>query len=233
MIKRRIPAPELLHAPSGGIFRLSDAELLRLRDDVAAEIARRSPADHAFDLSDIKGQEACKRVLLVAIAGRHSILLAGPAGCGKSMLRSVARQFGVPDTFEGRCCPCGHWNDPRYDCRCTAGQIRRHLARFPDTEITVEVPPVPADFAAPPFRILAERYPIRPASWLRDAVAYARSVLEGRDPGPCPPPHPAVFDAATPFRRAASAFPASAVVVATTSATTSSYATRCGRVRGA
>lgn len=65
-----------------------------------------------------------------------------------------------------------------------------------------EVPPVPADFAAPPFRILAERYPIRPASWLRDAVAYARSVLEGRDPGPCPPPHPAVFDAATPFRRA-------------------------------
>ena len=144
MIKRRIPAPELLRASSGGIFRLSDAELLRLRDDVAAEIARRSPADHAFDLSDIKGQEACKRALLVAIAGRHSILLAGPAGCGKSMLRSVARQFGVPDTFEARCCPCGHWNDPRYDCRCTAAQIRRHLARFPDTEITVEVPPVPA-----------------------------------------------------------------------------------------
>jgi magnesium chelatase family protein len=35
-------------------------------------------------------------------------------------------------------------NDPRHDCGCTASQVHRHLAKLPDTEIAVEVPPVPA-----------------------------------------------------------------------------------------
>jgi magnesium chelatase family protein len=82
--------------------------------------------------------------LLIAIAGKHSILLLGSPGCGKSMLRSVARQFGLLDTFEARSCPCGYANDPRHACRCTASQIHRHLAKLPDTDVTVEVPPVPA-----------------------------------------------------------------------------------------
>ncbi len=38
------------------------------------------------DLTDVRGQAAPKRALLVAAAGAHSILLVGPPGTGKSML---------------------------------------------------------------------------------------------------------------------------------------------------
>ena len=58
MIKRKpTAAAGILRSSYGGIIRLSDAELLRLRDEATAEIARRCPADHPIDLSDIKGQE--------------------------------------------------------------------------------------------------------------------------------------------------------------------------------
>ena len=38
------------------------------------------------DLADVREQEHAKRALEVALAGGHSLLLAGPAGCGKTML---------------------------------------------------------------------------------------------------------------------------------------------------
>src|SRR5207237_2016681 len=45
-----------------------------------------SSGPHAVDLSDVRGQQLCKRALEIAAAGGHNALLVGPPGAGKTML---------------------------------------------------------------------------------------------------------------------------------------------------
>jgi len=42
--------------------------------------------DYGFDLADVAGQEQAKRVLEIAAAGGHNILMKGPPGAGKTLL---------------------------------------------------------------------------------------------------------------------------------------------------
>lgn len=67
---------------------------------------RRSPRCPYADLAEVRGQSQAKRVLEIAAAGGHSLLLAGPPGSGKSML--ATRLPGLlPPMSEKRCARVG------------------------------------------------------------------------------------------------------------------------------
>jgi magnesium chelatase family protein len=56
------------------------------RDPPAPEPPHAAVAADVPDLGDVRGQERARRVLEIAAAGRHNLLLAGPPGIGKTML---------------------------------------------------------------------------------------------------------------------------------------------------
>lgn len=57
-------------------------------------------SSYDYDLKDIRGQEAVKRAVEVAVAGGHNILLKGPPGSGKTLIAKTIPSLLPPLSFE-------------------------------------------------------------------------------------------------------------------------------------
>ena len=67
-------------------FLSGDAPLQRISPSAVRLRATPPAAESAVDFSEIKGQQALRRAVEVAVAGSHNLLMIGPPGSGKSMV---------------------------------------------------------------------------------------------------------------------------------------------------
>jgi len=123
------------------LLKLTDEKLALLRQEVVNECGRRTRAAvEGLDPGQlVRGNELAKRAVVVAAAGKHSLLFMGAKNSGKTMLRAVAYALGLEEVFEFLPCPCGEYSDPTRACSCTIAQMTRHLSKLPGADISVEV----------------------------------------------------------------------------------------------
>lgn len=83
----------------------SDGLIRRVGLDYAAGTEKDAAVNRRFnsingDFADIAGQENAKRALVIAVTGRHGLLMVGSPGCGKTMLASRIPSIMPPMTEE-------------------------------------------------------------------------------------------------------------------------------------
>lgn len=123
------------------LIAMNDTELSRLYHRASQEIVRRQQAATGDMAIQVRGQEYAKRALQIAAVGDLSVTLAGPAGCGKTMLRALGRALGVEKTFEARLCLCGNYGDSRVACSCSPRGIEECRDTLPIADLFVECRP--------------------------------------------------------------------------------------------
>ncbi len=80
-------------------FLNGNKEISPLKVDLASGLQERVSM-HGADYSEVKGQERIKRALLIASAGNHNLLMAGPPGSGKTMISSRIPTILPPMSLE-------------------------------------------------------------------------------------------------------------------------------------
>lgn len=123
------------------VLKFSDRQLSDLHQVLSNESERRTRiAVNGHDpVTMIWGNEAAKRAVTIAAAGKHSILFVGPSNSGKTMLRALCLELGIEESYEARYCPSGNYTDWRSHCDCTLKEIDTTVARLPVVDITVQV----------------------------------------------------------------------------------------------
>ena len=80
------------------------------------------------EFQEILGQEAGKRAIEIALAGKHDLFLIGIPNIGKTMLIKTAKSLGIPNMpklTESETCTCGYYGDTHTECTCSLAKIKR------------------------------------------------------------------------------------------------------------